>query len=116
MENTIVYKPYNFAKEFTPNPGLRFRSMTPGISGEDFRENVLEKLFENSEKIIIDVRDIESNLGSSFLSEAFGTIAVKYGLDKFKQHIDFDRTTAKGEITYKEMMKRVNEALEKHKQ
>lgn len=110
MSDTIIY---DFAKKFTPNPGLRFKSMTPGISGEDFREQVLEPLFKNNQKIIIDVSGIEGNLGSSFLSESFGTIATIYGIDKFNELIDFDKTTPKGRITYEEMKKRVEEALKR---
>ena len=104
---------YDFAKEFTPNPGLRLESMTPGVSGEKFREEVLRKIFENGQKIIIDVRGIESNLGSSFLSEAFRNIAVEYGIDKFNEIIDFDKSTQKGEVTYNEMLFRVQEALKR---
>ncbi|MBE3610509.1 STAS-like domain-containing protein [Campylobacter californiensis] len=104
---------YDFAKEFTPNPGLRFESMTPGVSGEKFREDVLRKFFKDEQKIIIDVRGVESNLGSSFLSESFGNIAVEYGIEKFNEIIDFDQTTPKGEVTYKEMMLRVKEALKR---
>lgn len=106
---------YDFAKEFSPNPGLRFETMTPGISGEKFRDEILEKVFKNGDQIIIDVSGIESNLGSSFLSEAFGNIAVKYGIDRFNEIIEFDRSTQKGEVTYQEMMKRVKEALIKAK-
>lgn len=104
---------YDFAKEFTPNPGLRLESMTPGVSGEKFREDVLRKFFKNGQKIIIDVSGIESNLGSSFLSESFGNIAVEYGIDKFNEIIDFDKSTQKGEVTYKEMLFRVKEALKR---
>lgn len=104
---------YDFAKEFTPNPGLRLESMTPGVSGEKFREDVLKKFFKTGQKVIIDVSGIESNLGSSFLSESFGNMAVEYGIDKFNEIIDFDKTTPKGKVTYGEMMLRVNEALKR---
>lgn len=104
---------YDFAKEFTPNPGLRLESMTPGVSGEKFREDVLRNFFKIGQKVIIDVSGVESNLGSSFLSESFGNIAVEYGIDKFNEIIDFDKTTPKGEVTYKEMMLRVGEALKR---
>ena len=36
---------YDFAKEFTPNPGLRLESMIPGVSGEKFKKNILKKFF-----------------------------------------------------------------------
>ena len=50
MSDTIIY---DFAKKFTPNPGLRFKSMTPGISGEDFREQVLEPLLKTIKKLLL---------------------------------------------------------------
>lgn len=106
---------YNIAKEFSSNPGLRFKWMTPKISGEDFREDVLEKFFKENKQILIEVDDIEGNLGSSFLSEAFGELAVKYGIDKFNEIIQFDTNTEKGKINYREMKMRVEEALDKAK-
>ncbi len=104
---------YDFAKEFSKNPGLRFRNLSD-FSGEEFREDVLEDFFSKNIKIKINVDGVESSLGASFLSEAFGNMAVKYGLEKFNDVIQFDTSSPKGKITYDEMMARVEEALERH--
>lgn len=103
-------KNYNFAEEFTKNPGLRFKKLSD-FSGEEFREDILEKFFSENKKIIIDVSGIESSLGSSFLSEAFGNIAVKYGKKKFMEIVEIDTSSEIGMVTNEEMLKRVNEAI-----
>ena len=103
---------YNFAEEFSPNPGFRFKKLSE-FSGEEFRDDVLEKYFERDEEIIINVDHVESALGASFLSEAFGNIAVKYGIEKFHQIVKIDTSTQKGAITNEEMNARVKEALER---
>ncbi|WP_123951808.1 STAS-like domain-containing protein [Francisella hispaniensis] len=79
---------YNFAKEFNPRPGKRFESLTPGRSGEKFRDEVLEKIFQENKKIVIDASEISNPMIPSFLDEAFGAIATKYGLDKFLESVD----------------------------
>ena len=104
---------YNFSEEFSKNPGLRFRHLSDD-SGEEFREDVLEKFFIEKTKIIINVNDIESSLGSSFLSESFGNLAVKYGKELFDELVSFDTSTPKGKKNYEEMLERVKEALERH--
>lgn len=106
---------YDFAEAFSKNPGLRFKSITPGTLGEEFRDNVLEKFFEQNQKIRINVNNIESSLGASFLSEAFGNIAVKYGIKKFNEIISFDTSHIKGQINYQEMGKIVQEAIKRSK-
>lgn len=106
--NEVIH--YNFADKFSKNPGLRFRKLSE-FSGEQFREEILESCFEKHDKIIINVDGIESALGASFLSEAFGNLAVKYGKEMFDQIIKFDLSTIKGKVIYEEMQKRVNEAL-----
>lgn len=106
---------YDFAKEFSKNPGLRFKKLSPGHSGEEFREDVLRKYFEEDKKILIDIEGIESSMGSSFLSEAFGNIAVEYGLEKFKEIVSIDTSTQKGKVTSDEMFLRVEEAVKRSK-
>lgn len=110
--NNVVY--YDFAKDFSKNPGLRFRRLSD-FSGEEFREDVLEKIFQENKKIIINIDGIESSLGSSFLSEAFGNLAVKYGIDKFYSTVSIDETTNKGKVTSQEMKNRVDEAIRRNK-
>lgn len=107
---------YDFAKEFTKNPGLRFKHLSPGESGEEFREEVLEPIMKSpNKKLIINVNGIESAMGASFLSEAFGVLAVKYGKEKLLEKIDIDTSSKKGKITKEEMLKRIEEALKKSK-
>jgi len=103
---------YNFAEEFTKNPGLRFRKLSE-FSGEEFREDILERYFIDNKQIIINVDGIESSLGSSFLSEAFGNIAVKYGKEKFMSIVKIDTSSEIGEVTKEEMLKKVDEAIKR---
>ncbi|MFW3405560.1 STAS-like domain-containing protein [Aliarcobacter butzleri] len=103
---------YNFAESFSKNPGLRFKKLSED-SGEEFRDNVLERYFQSNTPVLINVDGVESALGASFLSEAFGNIAVKYGIEKFNKLIHIDTTSVKGKITNDEMLKRVKEALER---
>jgi len=105
-------KYYNFAEKFTKNPGLRFRKLSE-FSGEEFREDVLEKCFIENTKIIINVDGVESSLGSSFLSEAFGNIAIKYGKEKFMEIVEMDTSSEIGMVTNEEMLKRVDEAIKR---
>ena len=114
MEMTKVnnMEKYDFANSFSKNPGLRFRHLSED-SGEEFREEVLEVFFQNNTPVEINVDEVESALGASFLSEAFGNIAVTYGLEKFNEIIHIDISSSKGKITDNEMRKRVQEALER---
>jgi len=107
---------YDFANEFTKNPGLRFKHLSPGESGEEFREKVLRPIMESqNKKLIINVDGIESAMGASFLSEAFGILAVEYSKEKLLEKIDIDISSKKGKITKEEMLKRVEEAIRKSK-
>lgn len=110
--NEIIY--YDFAEKFSKNPGLRFRKLSD-FSGEQFREEVLEPCFVKNTKIIINVDGIDSALGASFLSEAFGNLAVKYGEKRFYEIIEFNVTSEKGKINNDEMKARVKEALARQK-
>jgi hypothetical protein len=103
---------YNFADKFSKNPALRYRRLSDD-SGEEFREDVLEKMFSEGEEVLINVEGIESALGASFLSESFGNMAVKYGKDELFKIVKFDISLSKGMITSEEMIKRVDEALKR---
>lgn len=67
----------NIAKDFSKSPGGRY-TKEGNFSGEQFREEVLKKAFEDSKrrgvKLIIDL-DGGYGYGSSFLEEAFGGLA-----------------------------------------
>ncbi len=70
----------NIAKDFSSTPGARYKS-DGDYSGELFREGFLEPLFKNSNdltKITIILDGVEG-YATSFLEEAFGGLARKYG-------------------------------------
>lgn len=77
MDNVIEL---NIATEFSKYPGPRFRK-EGNYSGEEFRENFLEKKFaeciKNDCKLIINL-DGGAGYGTSFLEEAFGGLARIY--------------------------------------
>jgi len=102
---------YNFAKEFTSYPGPRYKDIGEH-SGEEFREDILiPKFFDKNISIYIDVEDVELSFGPSFLSEAFGVTAKKYGLDKFNQIVKVKIDTEKGKRFQKKMMEYVEDEL-----
>ena len=76
----IMKKTYCIAKEYTKNPGARYK--TQGVySGEDFREKILEPFFKNKnagDVLEIDLNDL-NGYPSSFFEEAFGGIARIFG-------------------------------------
>ena len=73
----------NIARDYTPTPGGRYRSDGP-CSGEEFRESVLVPVYEKAksaqEKITI-IFDGGYGYARSFLEEAFGGLARKFGGD-----------------------------------
>jgi hypothetical protein len=79
---------YNFAEQFTKYPGGRYKILGD-FSGEEFREKVLEKIFKNDDIIKLDTSGVVGSFSPSFLDEAFGEIARKYGVKKFKEKIKF---------------------------
>jgi len=97
---------YDFAKEFTEYPGFRYRTISEH-SGEEFREEVLEKYYEDGIPLVINVEGTKVSLGSSFLTEAFAVFANKIGLDNFKKMVSIDTSTPKGKIHQEKMMERV---------
>ena len=79
------------SKDYSETLGARYIS-DGDYSGEDFREKYLiphfEKAVENQEKLII---DLDGGYGNpvSFLEEAFGGLARKYGSDKVLGVLEF---------------------------
>lgn len=80
----------NIARDFSRAPGGRFK--TDGeASGEDFRERFLEPLFKlqsGLDKICI-VLDGSYGYPTSFLEEAFGGLARKFGAARVLAMFDF---------------------------
>ncbi len=88
------------ASEFTDTPGPRFIGDGP-FSGEEFRKRFLEPLFENNNDLIEIDFDDAWGYPSSFLEEAFGGLARKYGKDKVLNRIEIisnDEPTLEKEI------------------
>lgn len=70
----------NIAKDFSATPGARYKGDGP-YSGEEFREKLLEQHFSDP-KLNYDVTvvlDGTEGYATSFLEEAFGGLARKFG-------------------------------------
>lgn len=71
----------NICKDFSETPNARYRAEGP-FSGEEFRELILEPKFlaarDQKEKLVINL-DGGYGYPTSFLEEAFGGLARKYG-------------------------------------
>jgi hypothetical protein len=86
MANTEVIK-YKFIDEYSKYPGGRFIKLGP-YSGEDFRENVLRKIFESpNQSIEINATGVITSFSPSFLDECFGQLAKEYGIEEFKKKV-----------------------------
>lgn len=80
------------AKDFSSTPGARYKTDGP-YSGELFRETHLEPLFslstdEQIENVLVDF-DGADGYATSFLEEAFGGLARKYGKEEVLKRIQF---------------------------
>ena len=76
--------------DYTKTPGARFKSDGP-FSGEEFREKILDPHFNDKsakEKIEIILDGVEG-YPTSFLEEAFGGLARKYGKERCLERIEF---------------------------
>jgi len=110
MSNNI--EEYDFAKEFTEYPGPRYISLGDH-SGELFRVKVLKEYFDNNKPIKLDIEGTLVAFGPSFLSEAFGGVAVKYGLSKFNEIVHVKEDTEKNRRFKEKMMDYVKMELAK---
>ncbi|MGV8082001.1 MAG: STAS-like domain-containing protein [Syntrophales bacterium] len=80
----------DISKEFSTSPGGRTKDGGP-FSGEEFREKFLEKHFDNPSdtyKITI-IMDGTYGYATSFLEEAFGGLARKYGKERVNSRLEF---------------------------
>jgi len=80
----------NIAKEFSDTPGGRRRNDGP-FSGQEFREHFLEKHFEDKSDVskLVIVLDGVFGYATSFLEEAFGGLARKYGQQRVLLKLEF---------------------------
>ncbi len=84
MSKTIV-----IADDFTKYTGLRYKSLTPGSSGEEFRDELLIPALEENDIVTI---IFDGNIGEyvpSFLEECFGGLIriKKYSFNEFEEKI-----------------------------
>lgn len=81
----------NIAEDFSPNLGLRFKSLGE-FSGEEFYEKLLEPKYkeakEQNEKLRI-ILDGATPYGSSFVDESFGKLAREYGVTEVDSCVQF---------------------------
>lgn len=103
---------YNFAKEFSKVPGPRTEDIGP-YSGKKFREEVLQNWFDNDMEVEIDVSETVMSFGPSFMSEAFGKMAKKYGKEKFYEIIHIKREGSRNQKLQILLEKHVDIALSK---
>jgi len=81
----------NISQNFSETPGARYK--TDGdFSGQDFFENILEPKFleiqETNFKLVVNL-DNTDGYATSFLDEAFGGLARKYGEKLVLKKIEF---------------------------
>lgn len=78
-------------RDFSETPNARYRAEGPD-SGEEFRERLLEPQYilarKNSQKLTINL-DGAYGYPTSFLEEAFGGLARKYGSDAVANTLEF---------------------------
>jgi len=86
MDKIII----NIAKQFSDAPGGRFIIEGP-FSGEDFRNKFLVQHFEKStDNYPIEILlDGTFGFAPSFLEEAFGGLARKFGKDRVQKRLIF---------------------------
>lgn len=81
----------DIAQDFSPNLGVRYKSLGP-YSGEEFYEEKLEKMFKEAkaanEQLHIYL-DGASPYGSSFLDESFGKLARNFSVAEVAKIIVF---------------------------
>jgi len=76
-------KKISIARDFSVTPGFRYPLEGP-FSGQDFRDKHLSPLFDqqNDDSLIEINLDGVAGYATSFLEEAFGGLARKYGVDR----------------------------------
>jgi uncharacterized protein DUF4325 len=77
---------YKISDDFTDTPGGRYRRIGD-YSGEQFREEVLERLLRDNKNLVIDLDDTEG-YPSSFLEESFGgLVRAGFSVDDLKTRL-----------------------------
>jgi hypothetical protein len=78
------------AKDFNEYTGYRYKSQSPGSSGEEFREGRLLPSIDKHKFIKVDLNGVKNRILPSFLEEAFSGLArsKKWNLEAFKKHVE----------------------------
>jgi len=77
----------NIAKEFSDCPGARYYE-DGEFSGQEFREKLLEPIFEEMETITV-ILDGTEGYATSFLEESFGGLARKFDKESVLSKLRF---------------------------
>ena len=72
--------------DYTKFPGGRFIS-DGKFSAQEFRQKLIEPIFETEDKIVIDLDDVEG-FSTAFLEETFGGLVRTFGKDKVLEKIE----------------------------
>jgi hypothetical protein len=99
----------DIAKDYTTTPGGRY--VTDGkFSGEDFRNQYLEKFFKNQEDVRITINlDGTEGYPTSFLEECFGGLSRKYGKELCEKILNFK--SEEDTLLIKEIKSYINDAI-----
>ena len=83
-------KTIKISTDYTRFPGGRLR-VDGNNSAEEFRTTKIEPFFENEDKIIIDLDDVEG-FSTAFLEETFGGLVRKFGKQQVLDKIEIKCT------------------------
>lgn len=83
----MLKKIINIAKDFTDTPGARYYN-DGDFPGEEFRDRFLKNIFNEYDKIIINLDGTEG-YPTSFSEEAFGGLARIYPIDDVLNKLEF---------------------------
>lgn len=103
---------FNFAEKFSKAPGPRYRRLGK-YSGEEFREDYLEKWFKKGTEVTLDANGVFLSFGPSFLSESFGKIAENIGEEEFYKIIHFKEDSDINKLFKRKVQEHVKRAIEK---
>jgi hypothetical protein len=78
------------AKDFNEFTGYRYKSQSPGSSGEEFRDKFLLPSTDKHELTEVNLDGVKNRILPSFLEEAFAGLArsKKWNLEAFKKHVE----------------------------
>lgn len=79
-------KTVKISRDFSRFPGARYYTDGP-FSGEMFRKEIIESLFEKNYDLITIDLDGTAGYATSFLEETFGGLVRRYGIEKVKDKI-----------------------------